>query len=151
MEIASSIPTVAHAIQQSVAPVFLLTGVGSLLGVLANRLGRVVDRYRFLSGLLSEGRTAYAGEIQVLQKRSRLIHRAIRFCTICALLICIVICLLFLSVELGGDLSSAVALLFIAGMFSLIAGLICFLREISLATQRLETGGITPEIKRGWF
>ena len=42
MELTSAIPTLAHAIQQSVAPVFLLTGVGSLLGVLVNRLGRIV-------------------------------------------------------------------------------------------------------------
>ena len=39
---------IAHAIQLSVAPVFLLTGVSGFLNVLANRLGRVVDRARVL-------------------------------------------------------------------------------------------------------
>jgi len=31
---------IAHAIQLAVAPVFLLTGVGALLAVMTNRLGR---------------------------------------------------------------------------------------------------------------
>ncbi len=138
MDLGASIPTVAHAIQQSVAPVFLLTGVASLLGVLANRLGRIVDRYRLLRALPAAQQSQHGPEMQLLQRRSRLIHLAIRYCTICALLICVVISLLFIGVELGSDLSAAVAALFIAGMISLITALICFLREISLATARIE-------------
>lgn len=138
MDLATSIPTVAHAIQQSVAPVFLLTGVGSLLGVLANRLGRVVDRYRFLRELVKDDTSVHLAEMTLLQRRSRLIHQAIRFCTICALLVCMVICLLFVGAELGSDLSPAVAGLFVLAMTSLITGLLCFLREISLATKRIE-------------
>jgi len=138
MDLANTIPTVAHAIQQSVAPVFLLTGVGSLLGVLTNRLSRIVDRYRSLIGLPDESQLRHSAEIALLKRRSRLIHLAIRFCTICALLICVVISLLFIAVELGSDLSPLVASLFVAGMLSLIAGLLSFLREISLATLRLE-------------
>jgi hypothetical protein len=37
---------IAHAIQLAIAPVFLLTGVAGLLGVMANRLARVIDRAR---------------------------------------------------------------------------------------------------------
>ena len=37
---------IAHLIQASVAPVFLLSGVATTLGVLINRLGRIVDRAR---------------------------------------------------------------------------------------------------------
>ena len=43
---------IAHVIQLAVAPVFLLTGVGTLLAVLSNRLGRAVDRSRVLEDLL---------------------------------------------------------------------------------------------------
>ena len=35
---------VAHAVQLAVAPVFLLTGIGAILAVMTNRLGRVIDR-----------------------------------------------------------------------------------------------------------
>jgi hypothetical protein len=44
---------IAMAIQFSVAPVFLLTAIGTTLAVLPNRLSRIVDRARVLEGLLS--------------------------------------------------------------------------------------------------
>ncbi len=53
-------------------------------------------------------------------------------------LICVVISLLFIGVELGSELSPLIAALFVCGMLSLIASLVCFLKEISLATWRLE-------------
>jgi hypothetical protein len=39
--------SVAHAIQLAVAPVFLLSGIGAILVVLTNRLGRSIDRACF--------------------------------------------------------------------------------------------------------
>ena len=42
------VTAIAHAIQLAVAPVFLLTGVASILSVLTNRLSRIIDRSRFL-------------------------------------------------------------------------------------------------------
>ena len=44
----SPIETIAHVIQLAVAPVFLLTGIGGMLSVMTNRLGRIVDRARAL-------------------------------------------------------------------------------------------------------
>ena len=35
-------------IQMAVAPAFLLTGLGAILTVMANRLSRIVDRHRVL-------------------------------------------------------------------------------------------------------
>src|SRR6267378_749815 len=43
---------ISHVIQLSVAPVFLLAGIGSILGVMANRLARVIDRSRTLEARL---------------------------------------------------------------------------------------------------
>ena len=40
---------VAHAIQLAVAPVFMLSGVGVVLGVLTARLSRIVDRARLIN------------------------------------------------------------------------------------------------------
>lgn len=142
MENLLSIPSVAHVIQQAVAPVFLLTGVGALLGVLTNRLGRIVDRYRQLGAGAQPA--LHQSEMLALSRRSRLIHQAIRYCTLCALLICIVISTLFVGAILGVDLSPMVALLFILGMLALIVGLLCFLREITLATSAIEQPGLPP-------
>jgi len=134
----SNISTVAHVIQLAVAPVFLLTGVGAILGVLINRLGRVVDRFRVLERSLPDAaehaRIVQATEMDILAQRARMIHWAISLCTICALLICVVIGALFVGSVSANDLSVAIATLFIGAMLALIGALLCFLREIALAT-----------------
>jgi len=135
MNNAVDVPTVAHVIQLAVAPVFLLTGIGAILSVLSGRLGRVIDRFRILNIMQGDERAAHELEIGQLLSRSRWIHRAITLCTICALLVCIVISALFIGSELGKDSSSVIAVLFTSAMLALIIGLMCFLREISIATD----------------
>lgn len=136
MDNLANIPTVARAIQLAVAPVFLLTGIGAILGVLTNRLGRVVDRFRLLCERTESEK--YKQEMHILSQRSRWIHRAISFCTVSALCICLSIAVMFLGVELSIPSSNVVAFLFVAAMLALISGLLCFLREIALATGIIE-------------
>lgn len=137
MQSLSGITDVAHVIQLAVAPVFLLTGVGAILSVLVNRLGRVVDRFRALEAILSEAhedmRTSAQTEMAILSRRARMIHWAIGFCTGSALLVCIVIATLFVGSITGAEMPGVIATLFIAAMLALVAGLLCFLREIALA------------------
>ena len=138
MQALATIPSVAHVIQLAVAPVFLLTGVGAILAVLVNRLGRVVDRFRALErGLADAGAAAlpqHEVEMTILTRRARMIHWAIGLCTGCALLVCVVIATLFVGSVSGADISVVVAGLFVMAMLSLVSGLLCFLREIALAT-----------------
>ncbi|HZV55161.1 MAG TPA: DUF2721 domain-containing protein [Rhodocyclaceae bacterium] len=138
MQALSGISSVAHVIQLAVAPVFLLTGVGAILSVLVNRLGRVVDRFRALELILSEAhegtRASVQSEMAILSRRARMIHWAIGFCTGSALLVCIVIATLFVGSITGVEMPGVIATLFIAAMLALVAGLLCFLREIALAT-----------------
>jgi len=134
------IATVAHVIQLAVAPVFLLTGIGAILSVMSTRLARVIDRHRVLAAMKGVERAAHAMEIKDLLNRSEWIHWAITLCTVCALLVCIVIAALFIGFELGKDPSAVIAVLFSAAMLALIAGLLCFLREISIATGVLSQG-----------
>lgn len=143
---AATITTVAHVIQLAVAPVFLLTGIAAILGVLINRLGRVVDRFRSLEKTATtEGESALPQkEMVILSRRARLIHWAITLCTLAALLICIVVAALFVGSSMGVDLSGTIASLFILAMFALISGLLSFLREISLAT-----GSIHVTVRKG--
>lgn len=139
MQEITSISAVAHVIQLAVAPVFLLTGVGAILSVLVNRLGRVVDRFRTLERLALAGEQAETREFEmrILTRRARMIHWAIGLCTGCALLICVVIATLFVGSLTGADISGIVAGLFILAMLCLVAGLVCFLREIALATSSI--------------
>ncbi len=148
---AAGISSVAHVIQLAVAPVFLLTGVGAILAVLINRLARVVDRFRALEHRLPGSESNEVAptktEMLILTRRARLIHWAISLCTICALFVCVVIATLFIGSMIGVDLSGTIALLFVAAMLTLIAGLFSFLREITLATSSIHVSlsGTSPK------
>lgn len=141
MQEVTAITGVSHVIQLAVAPVFLLTGVGAILSVLINRLGRVVDRFRTLEyerlKVSDAVLVAFQDEMDLLSRRARMIHWAIGLCTSCALLVCIVIATLFLSSVVGVDLSTAISILFILSMLALVIGLLFFLREITLARSSI--------------
>ena len=141
MQALSGITSIAHVIQLAVAPVFLLTGVGAILSVLVSRLGRVVDRFRTLerNALATDGDAVALAQLEmsILERRARMIHWAIGFCTGCALLVCVVIATMFLGSITGVEMPGTIAVLFVAAMLSLVAGLLCFLREIALATGNI--------------
>jgi Mg2+ and Co2+ transporter CorA len=129
--------TLAYAIQLAVAPVFLLSGIGAILVVMTNRLGRIIDRARVLEDRLNsasqEARAALHADLATFSRRAKLISCAITACTV-TLLVCTVIATLFLSAFLPFDASVPVALLFIAAMLAFFFGLLWFLREIYVAT-----------------
>ena len=137
--------TIAHAIQLAVAPVFLLTGVASVLSVLTNRLARIIDRSHFLHGKLLSPKMEQQDkeireELALLTKRTRLINRAIGLCTACGLLICSVIAILFLDSFIILNMAVPIAWLFIAAMLSLILAFIFFICEIYLSTAYVLNG-----------
>jgi hypothetical protein len=140
-----NVSNIAHAIQLAVAPVFLLTAVGTLLGVMTNRLSRVIDRARSLEARLeaatAEHAVAIREHLKVLSRRARFINFAITACTVTALLVCAVIAILFFGSYLNFEYSKeTVSLLFILAMISLMSGLLCFLQEVFLATLNLRIG-----------
>jgi hypothetical protein len=143
---AADLNTVSHVIQLSVAPVFLLTGIGALLGVMANRLARIVDRAREVEPLFVSAqppdREHIAYELTALARRARLINWAITLHVIAALLVCAVIVGLFVTAyyEWTPDLTRVLAAVFAGAVLSLILGLLSFLREVYLATQTLRIG-----------
>lgn len=137
--------SVTHAIQQAVAPVFLLTGVGGLLAVLTNRLGRIIDRIRIIDHMEEVGRLENAIERDLLQRRARLIHWAIILCAAGALFVCLVTAALFVGSQFSWDPSATISLFFIATMVAMILGLLCFLREIALAMSFVR---VQPKTKK---
>ena len=139
-------PGIAHAIQLAVAPVFLLTGVAALLGVITNRLARIVDRARRLETIAtgdSESAERARLELVVIAQRGRVVSWSIALCTLTALLIAAVIAMMFIGAFFGFDASVPVALLFIAAMAAMIAALALFLREVHLALSTLRFRGAT--------
>src|ERR1700741_924844 len=140
----NQIDEIAHLIQLSVAPVFLLTGIGTLLNVLSGRLARIIDRARVLEQQLDTPEPPHAdrigNELHVLEKRGRLIYHAIKLSTISALLVCFLIAALFASSMLRYSTRVIVSGLFIAAMFASIVSLILFLREVYFAIETFEIG-----------
>jgi hypothetical protein len=130
---------ISHAIQLAIAPVFLLTGIAALLGVMATRLARVIDRARSLQHdwreLEPEQRTAARLEMVSLEQRRRVCSWSINFCTAAALLVCLVIMALFADEFFETSLRWLAGALFVGAMVALIFGLVCFLREVYLATH----------------
>lgn len=138
MQSAAEFTSITFAIQQAVAPVFLLTGIGAILNVITTRIGRIVDRSRILSNSNEAKLPSQLEEMAMLRRRVRWVHWAVSLCTLSALFICIVIAALFTGYEIGMDPSRVVSLFFISAMLALISGLVCFLREIYLATGNIE-------------
>ncbi len=132
---------VARVIQLSVAPVFLLTAVGTILSVLSSRLARIVDRSRVLierAGRLNGGeRVPVEAELAILLRRRRLVNLAITSGTTAALLVCLLIASAFVAYLIGADFSVFLAVLFIAAMGAIVSALLFFLREIFIAVTTL--------------
>lgn len=135
---------IAHAIQLAVAPVFLLSGIGVLLGVLTNRLARIVDRARKVAEGLSDptgaGNTAAQDQLRIARRRSGLINVAITLSTIAALFVAMVVGLLFASTFVPINLAGPVAILFVLAMAALVGALLSFLLEVRVAIAALRIG-----------
>ena len=141
MPILGPVDTIAANIQLAVAPVFLLTGIGSILNVLAARLGRITDRARKLEaeipGYPSERRRLAVVDLALLSRRMTAANWAIALCTLSALLVCLVVAILFVGELSPIRLAGPVALLFIGAMVLLIFGLMLFLYEVQIALRSI--------------
>jgi hypothetical protein len=141
----SHITDITRAIQLAVAPVFLLTAIGTLIAVLNVRLGRNVDRRRVLEEDLrgtadnkqTDEQRARQRELRLLTRRIRLIYFAMLSAGLGALLVCLVVAGAFVGALVAVDISREIAVLFILAMFAVIGCLGMFLREVFLAV----TGG----------
>jgi hypothetical protein len=134
---------IAHLVQSSIAPVFLFSGVAATLGVLTNRLSRIVDRARALEREL-EGHPGSAARLNadlgVLARRAGYINGAISLCTIAALLVALVVVALFANALFGSALGIVIALLFVGAMVCLSAAFVAFFIEVRLAMAALRIG-----------
>ncbi len=142
----SHVQDITRVIQLAVAPVFLLTAMGSFLAVFSNRLARIVDHSRVLDNRLANlgpsEREELEAERRTLDRRRAVVRWAIIFATTAALLVCLLIASAFLGFILRADVSRVVALLFIGAMAALTGALTFFLREVLLAIGML--GFVTP-------
>jgi hypothetical protein len=139
MAFEAHVPEISAVIQLAVAPVFLLTAIGTLIAALNIRLGRAVDRRRELEELLPRMNSVEApsaqDELQTIARRIRLIYFSILFAVVSGLFVCLLIAGAFLGAFVRVNISYTIGSLFVFAMFALIVCLLLFLREIFLAVS----------------
>lgn len=123
-----------HVIQLAVAPVFLLTAVGTTLSVLTARLSRVVDRGRALEqGAPTVHEGGALNELRIVERRARWILRGMSLSTLSGIQVSLLIALAFVGYALDLPLATWLGVLFVGAMASYTGGLVCLLREVYLA------------------
>jgi hypothetical protein len=134
-----SVNSVAEIVRLALAPVFLLSGIGAFLNVLASRLSRIVDRTRVIEPMLLASRGVehdrWIAGLKVLDRRMSLINWATGLSVVSAVLTCLVVVLLFGANLTRTHLGDAIALLFIASMLAIGAGFAVFLLETTVAAR----------------
>jgi hypothetical protein len=133
------VPEVFTVIQLAVAPVFLLTAIGTIIAALNIRLGRAVDRRRHLESQLpamaAEEQAWAREELEVIARRIRFVYYAITAAVISGLFVCLLIAGAFIGAFVRVSLSYTIGAMFVFAMLALIASLLLFLREIFLAVS----------------
>lgn len=137
-------------LQTAIGPVILISGVGLLLLSLTNRFGRAVDRtrqmLREMRAAAGDDKKRFAGQVENLYQRARLIQRAIIFATVSLLFAAVLIITLFVTALMKMESALLISLLFICCLASLIISLIAFIMDIRLSLQalKLELGSEEP-------
>ena len=145
----SHIVDISHQIQLSVAPVFLLTAIGTLINALAGRLARAVDRRRILEEIVGalegEGRDKALDELANLGYRVQLVLWSMALAVLSGLFVCLLIGTAFVGAFIALDLSRPVAVLFVAAVIALSLTLVLFMREVFLAARTVRYMRVMPE------
>lgn len=133
------IPEITNVIQLAVAPVFMLTAVGTIIAALNMRLGRAVDRRRVLEqrlqALSGEQDEDARAELAQIARRIHYVYLSIVFSVLSGLFVCLLIAGAFIGAFVAMDLTRTVAAMFVLAVACLTVSLLLFLREIFLAVS----------------
>ncbi len=133
--------TIVHGIQAAVPPVFMLTAVAAMIGALATRLSRIIDRARWIEERLDLHRFKNEGaaywELRRLGLRGSVVNWSIGLLVFCALFIGATVMGLFLEITMEAFRNDFVRWSFLGGILCFSLALICFLAETLLATHTL--------------
>jgi len=139
MAFAPHLPEIAGVIQLAVAPVFMLTAVGTIIAALNIRLGRAVDRRRDLEERLhrisAEEMPSARDELGTIARRIRFVYLSILFAVVSGLFVCLLIAGAFIAAFVKTDISTTLGAMFVFAVLALTVSLLLFLREIFLAVS----------------
>ncbi len=130
-------------IQLAITPVILITGLGSLLLTMTNRLGRVVDRTRILAGQVrgaqgnEKERAHIEAQLRIVYRRAGLVRRAVTLSSASMVCSCLLVVAIFGKAVTGSSMAWFIVALFMASLGCLLASLVYFLRDIQLSLSAL--------------
>lgn len=132
----ASTPRVQQVVQLSLAPAFLLSGIGAIMNVIMSRMIWIAQRVENIEERMEDKRTPrQARELGWLMRRRKLMQGAIMFSTAAAVMISAVIMLLFVSAYIIAQIGTVIAALWVLTMALLVTGLAFFLLETRLAAR----------------
>ncbi|MDO9576625.1 MAG: DUF2721 domain-containing protein [Candidatus Cloacimonadales bacterium] len=135
-----NIQNLIQLMQSAISPIVLISGVGLLLLSLTNRLGRVIDRSRFLVQEIEAGKGDDNKHLQIgiLFKRSRILRASITSISLTILFASLMILLLFLGYFTQIDVSFLFITFFVLAICGLIVAIIFFLFDITISLKALD-------------
>jgi hypothetical protein len=134
LERTASTPRVQQVVQLSLAPAFLLSGIGAVMNVIMSRMIWISQRIENIEEKMEDQRTAkQSREVAWLMRRRKLMQGAIMFSTAAAVMISAVIMLLFVSAYILAQIGTLIAAMWVLTMLLLVTGLGFFLFETRLA------------------
>lgn len=135
----SPLDSIAHVIQVALTPVFLLSGLATLLSVFSTRLGRVADQVNRLAAEIEACDEADAARLAVrltrLQRRSRALDAAVILGALGGVLTCGATLVLFLGALRDAAVAGLLFTLFGAAVICAMGALGTFLYEMLLASH----------------
>ena len=143
LERTASTPRVQQVVQLSLAPAFLLGGIGAIMNVMMTRLIWIAGRIERL-GESEEASCSdkHRREIEWLSQRRKLVRSAIMFSSASAMIISLVIGLLFISAYIHAQIGTVIAVLWVVTMILLVVGLGFFVTETRLSARGAHTGKV---------
>ena len=131
-------------IQLSLAPIFLIVGIGQILNVVTGRLSRIIDRARWFEEQhctdqsLIDRRAEI--ELKSLRRRMRLANWSLTCLTGAAVTVCLDVIMLLINGLVDVNLDAYIICMFIIGLIFITCGLLTFFLEVSVATATLKIG-----------
>ncbi len=139
-----ALDAISHSIQLAVAPVFMLTAIAAMIGSLATRLARIIDRARTIEEKLdtpdNPHEEHYREELGRLRRRGLIVNTSMTLLTLAGTLIGATILALFLGETVSSQTRGLVPWTFLSGVICFVFALLFFLFETFLAGQSLNFG-----------
>jgi len=143
---------IAQTIQLALAPVFVLVAIGNIMNILSARLGRIVDRSRYLQKMHPKTEGAEHDriviEIRLVDRRIALIGKAILRLVLSGLTIGFCVALLFVEELFKVNLQQVAGAAFFGSVLLLMSALWLFLKETREATASLRIPETYLELER---